>query len=354
MRFIQSSLVLLSIIVLVVFYFIQENDMTKEGTIGNIDNIVEKRSQLELKEVPEVPSLVNGEVFQWIGKSQEELVKALGEPVRKDQSAYEYEWWIYTDERTEYIQFGILNNEIITIYGTGDNLDSNPIQIGQAYGDVNDIFDFSNEVTYKEGIASYTFHLSEEDMIMRPLIKLKENMFLQVYFDTVTNKVSSIRVLTGDVLLRHRIYEIVYRGDLPAEPKLTDEEWEEVGLGMEKQVFTITNIIRNRYEKAALQWDNSVGEVAFLHSRDMAENDYFSHFGLNGDGLKERLAAREVYYVAAGENIAAQYTDAPAAIEGWLNSEGHREALLSDTYSHIGVGVYRLYYTQNFLAKTNE
>ncbi|MBR3119412.1 MAG: CAP domain-containing protein, partial [Oceanobacillus sp.] len=43
--------------------------------------------------------------------------------------------------------------------------------------------------------------------------------------------------------------------------------------------------------------------------------------------------------------------DAPAAMEGWLNSEGHREALLSNDYTHIGVGVHRLYYTQNFLGK---
>ncbi|MFB4475823.1 CAP domain-containing protein, partial [Oceanobacillus caeni] len=34
-------------------------------------------------------------------------------------------------------------------------------------------------------------------------------------------------------------------------------------------------------------------------------------------------------------------------------SEGHREALLSEDYTHIGVGVYRLYYTQNFLAQAS-
>lgn len=68
-------------------------------------------------------------------------------------------------------------------------------------------------------------------------------------------------------------------------------------------------------------------------------------------GLKERLASEEVYYLAAGENIAAQYPDAPAAMQGWLNSKGHREALLEDDYTHLGVGVYHFYYTQNFLQK---
>ncbi|MDY0396277.1 CAP domain-containing protein [Virgibacillus halophilus] len=38
-------------------------------------------------------------------------------------------------------------------------------------------------------------------------------------------------------------------------------------------------------------------------------------------------------------------------MQGWLNSKGHREALLNKDYTNLGVGVYKFYYTQNFLAK---
>lgn len=51
----------------------------------------------------------------------------------------------------------------------------------------------------------------------------------------------------------------------------------------------------------------------------------------------------------AGENIAYNYVDGPAAVEGWLNSEGHRKALLNEDYTHLGVGVDHKYYTQNFI-----
>ncbi|MGK0698226.1 CAP domain-containing protein [Priestia flexa] len=51
----------------------------------------------------------------------------------------------------------------------------------------------------------------------------------------------------------------------------------------------------------------------------------------------------------AGENIASNYTDGPAAVEGWLNSEGHRKALLNNDFTHLGVGVYEKFYTQNFI-----
>src|SRR5699024_2650477 len=162
---------------------------------------------------------------------------------------------------------------------------------------------------------------------------------------------SSIRILTADTLLKQQAYKIEYRGNLPDVPELSDEDWEEVEAGMEKQIFNISNVMRNQFDKPSVELDNTIGKVAYQHSQDMAENDYFSHYSKDGDGLKERLAAKKVLYMSAGENIASQYPDAPAAMEGWLNSKGHREALLNEDYTHLGVGVYHFYYTQNFIEK---
>ena len=144
---------------------------------------------------------------------------------------------------------------------------------------------------------------------------------------------------------------MTYRGSIPAEPDFTQEEWRKIEKGMEQQVFLLSNVLRNRFNLTNLNWNQEVSEVAFNHSKDMNNNNYFSHFSQNGDGLKERLTDSGLFYVAAGENIAAQYADAAAVVEGWLNSEEHRDALLTKEYTHLGVGVYRFYYTQNFLAK---
>ena len=59
-----------------------------------------------------------------------------------------------------------------------------------------------------------------------------------------------------------------------------------------------------------------------------------------------------MFYQLAGENIAAQYMDGPSAVEGWLNSEGHRESLLESKFTHIGVGVYqKILYTKFYREK---
>ena len=354
MRFIRS-LIILSLVAIGIFFVLEQFDPPADEAKDKISKVVkEKKNLLENKSVPEkrvekIP--LDGDIYQWVGQSSDKLIESLGEPERKDKSAYGYTWWVYTHQTSQYIQFGILDDEIVTIYATGDDLDIEPIQIGQDYQTVDDALSFSNEVSYNKDVSSYQFKLKPEDMEMRPLAKITDDIFIQCYFDTFTNELSSIRILTADVLLKHHPYEIAYRGNLPEEPDLSDEDWEQVDSGMEKQIFDLTNVMRNQYDMPALEWEETASEVAFTHSKDMADNHYFSHDSLDGSGLKERLAVKDIYYLSAGENIAAQYTDAPAAMIGWLNSEGHREALFNDAYTHLGVGVHHLYYTQNFLGK---
>jgi uncharacterized protein YkwD len=299
----------------------------------------------------ELLPLLKGDLFSVMGMKADNLTEEFGDPTRIDPSPYGYMTWVYTDGETNYIQFGVKDNEVQTIFATGKDVSLEPFSIGASFDSVKEQFPIEQKVTYRDGISFYTFILQDDDMQMHPLIQIADDLFVQCFIDTFTNEVSSIRIVSGDVLLDQRMYEMEYRGTLPEKKELSDAEWEKVEQGMEQQIFELTNVYRSRFGVASLQEDNQVSEVAFLHSKDMFDHNYFSHYSKDGKGLKERLAEKDVYYLSAGENIAAQYTDAPAAMEGWLNSEGHREALLYEDYTHLGVGVYHLYYTQNFLLR---
>ncbi|WP_080874858.1 CAP domain-containing protein [Oceanobacillus timonensis] len=348
------NFMIIMIIALLVFIVINQMSSSPEEVVREAKpHFDEEEETIESKgTVAELPQMnLEGDLYQWIGKTSTELTEELGEPDRIDVSAYNYEWYVYNNSETQYGQFAVLDDEIISVYAIGEDLETAPIDSGEDYTEVADTFPFSNEVTYSKGDASFTFRLNEEDLQTRPLVKISDTMFIQFYFDTITETLSSMRITTGDALLSQRPYEIEYRGELPEQPAFSEEEWRDIQEGMEQQIFDISNIMRDQHDLPQLEWDDQVSLVAYDHSKDMYENDYFSHDSLDGDGLKERLEERQVAYVAAGENIAAQYPDAPAAMEGWLNSESHREALLSDEYSYLGVGVYRFYYTQNFLGK---
>jgi uncharacterized protein YkwD len=292
-------------------------------------------------------------VASLLGKDIDGLKKILGNPSRVDLSAYGFHWWIFNNDPDQYIQAGVLNDKVVTAYGIGPKVDVLPFKIGQPIEEIFSMNVIEQEVTFEYNGSSYKFELSEQDMNTRPVIKMGD-YFVQLYIDKFTSSVSSIRYMDKETIIKQRPYEMVYRGTLIEPPVLSEGDWVRIEAGLEKQILDITNAIRSRHELQLLEWDEKTAEVAYAHSKDMAIEDYFSHESEKYGDLSERLKAADILYEVAGENIAANYTDAPAVVEGWLNSESHREALLNEDFSHLGVGVYQKHYTQNFLKMWNQ
>jgi uncharacterized protein YkwD len=288
-----------------------------------------------------------------VGKNSNVLNETIGEPTRKDPSVYGYEWWIYNQNPDTYLQVGVEEGKIVTVYAIGTKLDLSPFVIGQSIEEIYTHVQIETEINFKLGDTSYRFELSEEDMNASPLVKVGEN-FAQLYIDKFTGKLSSVRILDKKTLVKIRPYELVYRGKLLEAEPIEDLKWLEIETGCKNQIYDITNIIRARHQVPILEWDEETSMVAYGHSKDMFDSNSFSHTSKEFGDLSDRLDAAEVTYQLAGENIAANYIDAPAAMAGWLNSKGHRESLLNSEFTHIGVGVYHKHYTQNFIQKRRE
>jgi len=281
-------------------------------------------------------------------KSSEEITAILGEPDRIDPSAYDYDWWIYEQEDNQYIQVGVLNQRVVSVYGIGKGLNAKPFVIGQPIQEVFKIQPVSSSLSLEYEGNSYRFEFSEEDMNTRPTVKMGD-VFVQLYIDKFDGILSSIRVIDAETFIKQRSYEVTYRGELIEPKEISEDKWEKIEAGAEQQILSITNMLRARHGLAAVQWHEDTSRVAFLHSKDMKENEYFSHESPTEGTLVNRLAQLDIKYQMAGENIAAQYVDAIAASEGWLNSKGHRDTMLNEEFTHLGVGVDGLYYTQNFI-----
>jgi uncharacterized protein YkwD len=323
----------------------------EQETKPKVDESLDKKiSEQSLHEGIHQPEKGVGSLM---GKDIDALKSVLGKPSRVDLSAYGFHWWVFNNDLNQYIQAGVLNGRVVTAYGIGPALDVEPFKIGQPVDEIFALNVIEPEVTFELNGSTYKFELSEQDMNTRPIVKMGE-YFVQLYIDKFTGSVSSIRYMDKDTLVKQRPYEMVYRGDLIEPPEPSEEDWLRIETGTEKQILDITNVMRARHALENLQWDDQTAEVAYAHSKDMAEEEYFSHESEKFGNLSDRLKAADVLYELAGENIAANYTDAPAVVEGWLNSESHREALLNNEFTHLGVGVYRKHYTQNFVKRWEE
>jgi uncharacterized protein YkwD len=107
-------------------------------------------------------------------------------------------------------------------------------------------------------------------------------------------------------------------------------------------MVTAINNERARYGLPPVVANTKLNTAAQKHSRDMANNDFFSHTGSDGSSPFTRMKREGYYYTYAMENIAAGYPTVSQVVTGWMNSPGHRANILSKYLKEIGVGYVNL------------
>lgn len=148
-----------------------------------------------------------------------------------------------------------------------------------------------------------------------------------------------------------------------------------------KRLHAQVNKERKRQGLSALAWSEALSRIAMQHSRDMANRNYLSHESPEGKGFSYRyqqggyvceIRAGMMVYTGA-ENIALSHLYksmttkdgiayynwnsaqeiAQRAVDGWMNSPGHRENILAPYWRQEGIGIEidpgnKIYITQNF------
>ena len=120
----------------------------------------------------------------------------------------------------------------------------------------------------------------------------------------------------------------------------------------EKQMFDAVNKQRVSNGQEVLIFDEKIRDVAREHSKDMLRRGYFSHFTPEKLSPFDRISIADIPFGYAGENLAlAPSTE--LAMQGLMNSPGHRANILSSNFKKIGIGaidggIYGIMFTQNF------
>ncbi|MGN6561766.1 MAG: CvpA family protein [Thermomicrobiales bacterium] len=107
---------------------------------------------------------------------------------------------------------------------------------------------------------------------------------------------------------------------------------------LEARMLTMVNQERARAGQPALAWDDALLPIARAHGEEMFELGYFSHDSPVSGSPFDRLNAAGIQYHAAGENLALA-PDLDIAMQGLMNSPGHRANILSPDYGRVGIGI---------------
>lgn len=106
-----------------------------------------------------------------------------------------------------------------------------------------------------------------------------------------------------------------------------------------------TNDVRETQALGTLTPNPVLEKVAQMKADDMAAKGYFSHNTPDGKTPWYWFKQAGYAYLAAGENLAVNFTDSKDVTDAWLNSPSHRANIMNGNYTEIGIataqGVYK-------------
>ena len=116
------------------------------------------------------------------------------------------------------------------------------------------------------------------------------------------------------------------------------------------QVVDLVNQERTKAGLKPLTSDSSLTNVALVKAKDMYTNNYFDHTSPTYGSPFDMMKSFGISYTYAGENIAKGQRNPQEVMTAWMNSQGHRENILSPNYTKIGVAYYNGEWVQEFIA----
>lgn len=106
----------------------------------------------------------------------------------------------------------------------------------------------------------------------------------------------------------------------------------------EKKLLALLNLERAKRGLNQLREEVTMAFVARKHSEDMFKKNYFGHLDPNGNDPLYRISKTGLNFESLAENL-SYAPDAQTAHEGLMDSDSHREAILSPKFSRVGIGV---------------
>lgn len=120
------------------------------------------------------------------------------------------------------------------------------------------------------------------------------------------------------------------------------------------QILMLVNQERTARGLGTVVRNDTLEDQATRYACEMIHYDFFDHVNpVTGSTLADRAADFGYSYLVIGENLAAGQTSPEQVMADWLASPGHRDNILDERFTELGVGIrtggdYGTYWVQEF------
>lgn len=105
------------------------------------------------------------------------------------------------------------------------------------------------------------------------------------------------------------------------------------------KLFELTNKQRSNENIPLLRYNQDLAEAAQKKAEHMFQNDYWAHYGPNGETPWTFILSSGYQYEYAGENLAKNFLFSDGVVQAWMNSPTHKENLLRSDYKDVGFAI---------------
>jgi uncharacterized protein YkwD len=111
--------------------------------------------------------------------------------------------------------------------------------------------------------------------------------------------------------------------------------------GVERDAAEVLRLVNHERAQGGLRTltlDAKLTDAARAHALDLVKRGVLTHRGADGSSVGDRATRAGYAWSRIAENVAGGTIDMPpqAAVEGWMNSPGHRANLLHPDMVHLG------------------
>ncbi|MDI1288770.1 MAG: CAP domain-containing protein [bacterium] len=121
------------------------------------------------------------------------------------------------------------------------------------------------------------------------------------------------------------------------------------------RMLALVNAERAKVGVAPLVLCAALNRASQKYAKQMSLTGHFDHIAPDGTDPADRGTAEGYQIQSYGENIAAGQTNVRRVMNGWVHSPGHYANIISDHFTHLGLGHalsaktrYSQYWVQNF------
>jgi len=213
-----------------------------------------------------------------------------GEPIRVGKAYGGSEWWVFGTNAADYIQIGVKDGVIRSLYILGNKIETGMYTIGMTQANVLDEGYLARDFQLAVGDTPYELALSKKQKKLTPLIQFENDSFVILLFDDMTETVYGMYFLSNEALLDLEYYSVVSDEDYESER----DDWERSVAADEEnaqQIKSILGVLRERRGLAMFQESEELIMAAGdLMPSEAAINDFTAAFTLSDQRIEKKLA----------------------------------------------------------------